>query len=414
MKLLRNIFASDLAGSFLLLAMTAVAIVLANGPLGDAYRTALAWIPPIPVTHHGEPLSLLLWVNDGLMAVFFLLVALELKRNLIAGELSGKGRAVLPAIAAVGGMAVPSLIYVLVAWAEGDPVATRGWAIPAATDIAFALGVLGIVGRGLPPSLRIFLTALAVLDDLGAIVIIALFYSTNLDLPWLGAAVPAMAVLIALNRGRVSSLWPYLLVGCGLWYCLLQSGIHSTIAGVLTGLAVPYAHGRGQSFAMGETPLRKLEHALHKPVAFVILPLFALANAGVSLKGIEASDFLGPVPLGIALGLLVGKQVGVFSFAWATVRLGLAPMPSHASWRQLHGVAILCGIGFTMSLFIGDLAFRGVEGGDAYETRMKVGVLTGSILSALVGAIVLRFTPKAEAVQEIQPPPSTRSPASAS
>jgi NhaA family Na+:H+ antiporter len=382
MRLIRQVLASDIGGSVLLLAMTVLAVVLANGPTAEAYRAALAWIPPIPLTHHGEPLTLLLWINDGLMAVFFLLVALELKRNLIAGELSGKGRAILPAIAALGGMIVPSAIYAGVAWAEGDPVASRGWAIPSATDIAFALGVLGIVGRGLPVSLRIFLTALAVLDDLGAIVIIALFYSTNLDLGWLGAAVPVMLVLVAMNRGRVTAIWPYLLIGCGLWYCLLQSGIHSTIAGVLTGLAVPYAHGKGQTFDPGETPLRKLEHALHTPVAFVILP------------GIQASDFLGPVPLGIALGLLIGKQIGVLGASWIAIKSGLAPMPSHASWRHLHAVAVLCGIGFTMSLFIGDLAFRGVEGGDAYETRMKVGVLTGSILSAALGALVIRFTPK--------------------
>lgn len=394
MRLIRQVLASDIGGSVLLLAMTVLAVVLANGPTAEAYRAALAWIPPIPLTHHGEPLTLLLWINDGLMAVFFLLVALELKRNLIAGELSGKGRAILPAIAALGGMIVPSAIYAGVAWAEGDPVASRGWAIPAATDIAFALGVLGIVGRGLPVSLRIFLTALAVLDDLGAIVIIALFYSTNLDLGWLGAAVPVMLVLVAMNRGRVTAIWPYLLIGCGLWYCLLQSGIHSTIAGVLTGLAVPFAHGKGQTFDPGETPLRKLEHALHTPVAFVILPLFALANAGVSLAGIQASDFLGPVPLGIALGLLIGKQIGVLGASWIAIKSGLAPMPSHASWRHLHAVAVLCGIGFTMSLFIGDLAFRGVVGGDAYETRMKVGVLTGSILSAALGALVIRFTPK--------------------
>ncbi len=394
MRLIRQVLASDIGGSVLLLAMTVLAVVLANGPTAEVYRAALAWIPPIPLTHHGEPLTLLLWINDGLMAVFFLLVALELKRNLIAGELAGKGRAILPAIAALGGMIVPSAIYAGVAWAEGDPVASRGWAIPAATDIAFALGVLGIVGRGLPVSLRIFLTALAVLDDLGAIVIIALFYSTNLDLGWLGAAVPVMLVLVAMNRGRVTAIWPYLLIGCGLWYCLLQSGIHSTIAGVLTGLAVPFAHGKGQTFDPGETPLRKLEHALHTPVAFVILPLFALANAGVSLAGIQASDFLGPVPLGIALGLLIGKQIGVLGASWIAIKSGLAPMPSHASWRHLHAVAVLCGIGFTMSLFIGDLAFRGVVGGDAYETRMKVGVLTGSILSAALGALVIRFTPK--------------------
>ena len=203
-----------------------------------------------------------------------------------------------------------------------------------------------------------------------------------------------MLVLVAMNRGRVTAIWPYLLIGCGLWYCLLQSGIHSTIAGVLTGLAVPFAHGKGQTFDPGETPLRKLEHALHTPVAFVILPLFALANAGVSLAGIQASDVLGPVPLGIALGLLIGKQIGVLGASWIAIKSGLAPMPSHASWRHLHAVAVLCGIGFTMSLFIGDLAFRGVEGGDAYETRMKVGVLTGSILSAALGALVIRFTPK--------------------
>jgi len=370
----------EAAGGVLLVAAAALALVWANLPIGDVYEGLLA----TPVEVRVGPLQLakplLLWINDGLMAVFFLLVGLEIKRELLAGELSTARRAALPAIAALGGMAAPAAIYATLA--AGDPLALRGWAIPTATDIAFALGVLALLGPRVPGSLKIFLLGLAILDDLGAILVIAIFYTSDLSLLSLGLAGVGLVGLFALNRAGVTRLAPYVLVGLFLWVCVLKSGVHATLAGVAVGLAVPL---RARD-ADGEAPLARLEHALHPWVAFGILPLFAFANAGVPLAGVTAEALTGPVPLGIALGLFLGKQVGVFGASWLAIRLRVADRPQGASWAQLYGVAVLTGIGFTMSLFIGMLAF---PGGDQ-AASVRVGVLSGSIVSAVAGWAILR------------------------
>jgi NhaA family Na+:H+ antiporter len=304
--------------------------------------------------------------------VFFLLVAMEIKREFVAGELSQPGQLALPALAAVGGMAVPAAIYAALDW--NDPAHLSGWAIPTATDIAFSLGVLALLGSRVPLALKVFLTALAIIDDLGAILVIALFYSGGLNLAALAAAAAATLILVGLNRAGIGRTWPYLLVGLVLWACLMPSGLHATIGGVILGLTIPLKDGQA-----------KLEHQLHPWVAFLILPVFALANAGVGLDGVGASMLSDPVFLGIAAGLFLGKQVGVFGASWAAIRLGLAPMPHGADWRSLYGVAVLTGIGFTMSLFIGGLAFP--EGDSVVATRL--GVICGSLASALAGLAIL-------------------------
>jgi NhaA family Na+:H+ antiporter len=318
------------------------------------------------------------------MAIFFLLVGLEIKREVVMGELSDAAKVALPAIAAVGGMLVPAGIYAWINW--GDPVGMRGWAIPSATDIAFALGVLSLFGERVPVGLKIFLMTLAVLDDLGAIVIIAIFYTSGLSVGALLLAGIALAALFTLNRLGVTRIAPYILVGLALWLCVLKSGVHATLAGVVTALFLP---ARDPAHP-GHPPLTRLEHALHPWVAFGILPVFAFFNAGVRLAGLSVADLLQPIPLGIMLGLLVGKQVGVFSFAWLAVKLGLARLPAGVDFRQVYGAAVLCGIGFTMSLFIGMLAFEDSGAGEVIVTD-QLGVLSGSLLSALIGYVVLNF-----------------------
>ena len=318
------------------------------------------------------------------MAIFFLLVGLEIKREIVMGELSDTAKVALPAIAAVGGMVVPAAIYAWVNW--GDPVGIRGWAIPSATDIAFALGVLSLFGERVPVGLKIFLMTLAVLDDLGAIVIIALFYTSDLSVQALLLAGLALVVLLVLNRFGVTRIAPYILVGLVLWTCVLKSGVHATLAGVVTAMFIPARNPSDPA----HPPLTRLEHALHPWVAFGILPIFAFANAGVSLEGLSFSDLLQPIPLGIALGLVVGKQLGVFTFAWLAVKLGLARLPSGVNFRQVYGAAIICGIGFTMSLFIGMLAFENTAAGQVIATD-KLGVLAGSLISALLGYVVLHL-----------------------
>ncbi len=319
------------------------------------------------------------------MAVFFLLVGLEIKREMLDGQLSTWARRALPGIAAIGGMLVPAAIYV--AFNAGNPATLRGWAIPAATDIAFALGVLSLLGPRVPVSLKLFLTALAILDDLGAVAIIAVFYTADLTAGMIGLAALTLALLAGLNRFGVVRLWPYLLLGIALWYFVLRSGIHATIAGVALALAIPVRPSPGHPEA-ADSPLHRLEHGLQPWVAFCIVPIFGFANAGVSFAGLDAATLFGPVPLGIAFGLFLGKQLGVFAFAWATIRTGLADLPANATWAQLYGVALLCGIGFTMSLFIGLLAFpASPELADA----TKVGVLAGSLAAAIGGALLLRI-----------------------
>ncbi|CDK99373.1 Na(+)/H(+) antiporter nhaA [Magnetospirillum gryphiswaldense MSR-1 v2] len=367
------------AGGIILVATMLLALVAVNSPLAMLYQGLLDARVIIGFGPLVIDKAFLLWINDGLMAVFFLLVALEIKREVLEGELSTPQQIALPAFAAVGGMAVPALLYAGFTW--HDPLALRGWAIPSATDIAFSLGVLSLLGRRVPLSLRIFLTALAIIDDLGAILIIAFFYSHDLSVAALGGGGAAVAVLILFNRYRVVRLTPYLLVGAVLWVCLLKSGIHATIAGVVVGLCIPL-RGAG-------APLHRLEHGLHPWVAYGILPLFAFANSGLSFAGMNVAALVDPVFLGIAVGLFVGKQVGVFGLSWLAIRLRLGAMPTGATWRQMYGVCILTGIGFTMSLFIGGLAFP--DGNAMVET--KLGVIAGSVASALTGWALLASAP---------------------
>ncbi len=371
------------AGGMLLVAGAALATILMNLPQATGYYAALLRVPvTLEVGTFGVSKPLLLWVNDGLMAIFFFLVGLELKRELLEGELASRSQALLPAVAAVGGMVVPALVY----WIAnaGDPVTIKGWAIPAATDIAFAVGVLTLLGPRVPSSLKIFLLALAIMDDLGAIVIIAVFYSADLSQVALGAAVVALVALFGLNRYGVMRPTAYYIVGVGLWLAVLKSGVHATVAGVLCALFVPLRPHRPED----PSPLRTLEHDLHPWVAFGILPLFAFMNAGIDFTGLSLRSLLEPVALGVGAGLVIGKQLGVFLTVVLVVKLGLAHKPEGASWGHIYGVAILCGIGFTMSLFIGALAFEAE--GDAFETQVRLGVVAGSIVSALLGYAVLR------------------------
>ncbi|MDQ4136418.1 MAG: Na+/H+ antiporter NhaA [Pseudomonadota bacterium] len=390
----REFLNSEAAGGLVLMAAALLALAVANSPLAPGYFGVLET--------YVLGLSILHWVNDGLMAVFFLLVGLEIKREMLDGQLSTWPRRALPGIAAVGGMIVPAAIYV--AFNVGNAATLRGWAIPAATDIAFALGVLSLLGPRVPVSLKLFLTALAILDDLGAVAIIAVFYTADLTAGMIGLAALTLALLAGLNRSGVVRLWPYLMLGAALWYFVLRSGIHATIAGVALALTIPLRATPGQPDA-ADSPLHRLEHGLQPWVAFCIVPIFGFANAGVSFGGLDAATLLGPVPLGIALGLFIGKQLGVFAFAWAAIRAGLADVPAGASWAQLYGVALLCGIGFTMSLFIGLLSF---PASPELTDATKVGVLAGSLASALCGALVLRIA-KPERSPKTAPARASRS-----
>ncbi|SDG74312.1 Na+/H+ antiporter NhaA [Pseudomonas abietaniphila] len=373
LAILASFLASESAGGIVLMGAALAAIIVANSPMASLYFAALhsVW----------GGLSIELWINDGLMAIFFLMVGMEIKREVLAGGLASWGQRALPGFAAVGGMLIPALIYVAIN--RGNAETLSGWAIPAATDIAFALGVLSLLGKRVPTSLKVFLAALAILDDLGAVTIIALFYSTGLNLPMLGASFATLAVLIIMNRMGVQRLLPYLLLGLLLWFFVLQSGVHATLAGVALALCIPL--GTRQEEA--RSPLLFLEEKMHYWVAFAVVPVFGFANAGVSLSGITLANLVDPVPLGVALGLFVGKQIGVFVAAALAIRSGLATLPEGSNWMQMYGVALLCGIGFTMSLFIGNLAFPGAP---HLIDEVKVGVLIGSILSAVVGVLLLR------------------------
>ncbi len=371
----------EAGGGVLLMLAAAMALVLDNSPLAYLYDALLT----IPVVVQVGALvlekPLLLWINDGLMALFFLLVGLEIKRELLEGNLSSWRRAVLPALAALGGMAAPALIYTAVN--AGDPVALRGWAIPAATDIAFAVGLLAILGSRVPTGLKVFLLALAVIDDLGVILIIAVFYTSELSLTSLGIAGGAAAVLLVLNLAGVTRLLPYIFVGLVMWVAVLKSGVHATLAGVVIAFFIPLRTGN----ATETPPLLRAEHGLHGFVALFVMPMFAFANAGVHLDNLSPGDFLSPVPLGIAAGLFFGNQIGIFGLTWAGVRLGLCQLPEGVTWRHVYGASALAGIGFTMSLFIGTLAFDD----PAQQTAVRLGVLSGSLLSGLVGYTVLRW-----------------------
>jgi NhaA family Na+:H+ antiporter len=379
---LKEVLALESAGGLLLAGAAVAAMACANSPLERAYGAFLD--TPVEVRAGGFAIAkpLLLWINDGLMAVFFFLVGLELKREVREGELSRASQIALPAAAAIGGMAVPAAIYAALNW--GDPVTLHGWAIPAATDIAFALGVLSLLGERVPNGLKVFLLTLAILDDIGAIVVIALFYTANLAPGSLVVAAAAITVLALLNRMKVERAAPYLLVGLVLWASVLKSGVHATLAGVVLALFIP------------RRAARLLEHDLHPPVAYGILPLFAFANAGVSLAGVSPGSFAAPVPLGIALGLVAGKSAGVFLAAAALVRLGASSLPAGANWTSLLGIAALCGIGFTMSLFIAGLAFEGAT--NLYAVQTRLGILAGSAASALLGVALLSLAlPRAPA-----------------
>ena len=374
------------AGGILLVIAAAVAIVLANSPLHDLYRGILTVPVTVSIGQFGLSKPFLLWINDGLMAVFFLLVGLEIKREVMEGELASRDQVILPAVAAFGGLAVPAALYVLLNHDEGS--ALNGWAIPTATDIAFALGVLSLLGSRVPIALKVFLTAVAIIDDIAAILIIAIFYSDDLSGQALMMGAIGFVAMIVMNRRGVTRVAPYALAGTFMWVFMVKSGVHATLAGVLTAFCIPLRAIDED----GHSPAKHLEHTLHPWVAFGILPLFAFANAGVSFEGLGMKDLAAPVPLGIGLGLFLGKQVGVFLFAWLTVKVGLARRPSDTSWVQIYGAAVLCGIGFTMSLFIGSLAFE--HGDFDYAAQVRLGVIEGSLLSALLGYTILRvFSP---------------------
>jgi NhaA family Na+:H+ antiporter len=382
---LRRFLTSEAAGGILLMGAAALALIVANSGLGHAYHDVLhAETGPVLTPKLG-PMTLHLWINDGLMAIFFLLVGLEIKREFVDGNLATWDRRRLPIMAAAAGMLLPALIFLFAV--QGDRVLYNGWAIPAATDIAFAIGVLALLGSRAPTSLKLFLTTVAIADDLGAVAIIAVFYTSAIDLAALAAAAVILAAMVAMGRAGVLRLWPYL-IGAGLlWYAVLLSGVHATVAGVLAAIAIPIVKTPGAPDA-AESPLHRLEHGLAPWVAFAIVPLFGLANAGVPLGDLGLDSLLAPLPLGIAAGLFLGKQIGIFGTIWLAVRLGFAGKLRGATWRQIYGVSILCGIGFTMSLFIGGLAFPGRP--DLAE-EAKVGILLGSFLSAIVGYLVLRF-----------------------
>jgi NhaA family Na+:H+ antiporter len=379
---MRDFLRLESASGILLVIAGVIAMIAANTSLADAYQALLQMPIKLQVGTFALDKTLLIWINDLLMAIFFLLVGLEIKREIVAGELSDRAKVALPAVAALGGMVVPAAIYAALNW--HDPAGLRGWAIPSATDIAFALGVLSLFGDRVPVGLKIFLMTLAVLDDLGAIVIIALFYTSDLSVYALALAGIAVAALLALNRSGVMRIAPYILVGAALWLFVLKSGVHATLAGVVAALFIP---GRDPDHA-GHPPSSRLEHSLHPWVAFGILPVFAFANAGVNLEGLSLRDLLNPIPLGILLGLFVGKQVGVFAFAWVAVKSGIARLPEGVNFKHVYGAAILCGIGFTMSLFIGMLAFENAASAEVIVTD-RLGILAGTLLSAIAGSIVL-------------------------
>jgi len=376
-------FKLEAASGLVLLFSAIIALVISNSELSYLYFNTLEKYIFVGINNFGLKLSIIHWINDALMAIFFFFVTLEIKREFLQGELSNIKQAMLPIIAAVGGMVVPALIYIYINLGDSDTL--NGWAIPSATDIAFSLGVLSLLGKRVPLSLKVFLTALAIIDDLGAIVIIALFYSGDLSIKYLSLMLLAFIILLVINKYNIKRFLPYLVVGIFLWDFTLNSGIHATIAGVLLAITIPHRKNE-KDFSL----LIKIEHAISPYVAFGIMPLFAFANAGVSLEGLTFSSLLDKVPLGIVLGLFVGKQLGVFIFSYISIKLKIAQMPNNSNWFNFYGVGILTGIGFTMSLFVGNLAF--VENMQ-YMDGVKIGVLTGSLLSTLIGYFLILLTP---------------------
>jgi Na+:H+ antiporter, NhaA family len=386
-SIFREFLDSEAAGGIVLMGAAVLALLVANSPLSGVYfGTLKAYVGPLNVGH---------WINDGLMAVFFLLVGLEIKREMLDGQLSTWPRRILPGLAAAGGMVVPALIYV--ALNAGDSEALRGWAIPTATDIAFALGVLSLLGSRVPASLKVFLTALAIIDDLGAVIIIAIFYTSDLSMLYLGGALAVLALLVILNRTGVLTLVPYVALGLVLWVLVLKSGVHATLAGVALALTIPLRVSPGIARDIERSPLHRLEHALHRVVPFIIVPIFGFANAGVSFAVMSSADLIKPLTLGVTAGLVAGKLIGVLGTSALAIWLGLAELPRNARWRHMVGVALLCGIGFTMSLFIGLLAFAGNE---HLQSEVKLGILMGSLIAAVLGSIVLMVSPPAHAERE--------------
>ena len=376
-------FKLEAASGLVLLFAAIVALLISNSTLADLYFTTLDKYIFLGINNFGLKLSVLHWINDALMAIFFFFVTLEIKREFLQGELSNIRQALLPIIAAVGGMLVPALFYIFINF--GDSETLNGWAIPSATDIAFSLGVLSLLGKRVPLSLKVFLTALAIIDDLGAIVIIAIFYSGDLSIKYLTLMLLAFIILLVINKFNIKKFLPYLIIGIFLWDFTHNSGIHATIAGVLLAMTIPHRK-KEKDFSL----LIKVEHAISPYVAFGIMPLFAFANAGVSLEGLSFSSLMDKVPLGILLGLFVGKQLCVFVFSYVSIKLKIAQMPNNSNWFNFYGVGVLTGIGFTMSLFVGNLAF--VENMQ-YMDGVKIGVLTGSLLSTLFGYFLILFTP---------------------
>ena len=382
-KPFRWFFKLEAASGLVLLFAAIIALIISNSDFANLYFSTLETYLFIGINNFGLKLSVLHWINDALMAIFFFFVTLEIKREFLQGELSNIKQALLPIIAAVGGMLIPALFYVFINF--GDSETLNGWAIPSATDIAFSLGVLSLLGKRVPLSLKVFLTALAIIDDLGAIVIIALFYSGDLSIKYLTLMLLAFIILLLINKFNIKKFLPYLVVGLFLWDFTHNSGIHATIAGVLLAITIPHRK-KEKDFSL----LIKIEHAISPYVAFGIMPLFAFANAGVSLEGLSLGSLLDKVPLGIVLGLFVGKQLGVFVFSYVSIRLKVAQMPSDTSWYNFYGVGVLTGIGFTMSLFVGNLAFAENM---QYMDGVKIGVLTGSLLSTLFGYFLILLTP---------------------
>ena len=385
-KPFRWFFKLEAASGLVLLFAAIIALIVSNSNLSELYFSTLNKYLFLGINNFGLKLSVLHWINDALMAIFFFFVTLEIKREFLQGELSNIKQALLPIIAAVGGMLVPALFYVFINF--GDSETMNGWAIPSATDIAFSLGVLSLLGKRVPLSLKVFLTALAIIDDLGAIVIIALFYSGDLSIKYLSLMLLAFIVLLVINKFNVKKFLPYLIVGIFLWEFTHVSGIHATIAGVLLALTIPHKSNKKKHT---NSLLLKLEHAISPYVAFGIMPIFAFANAGVSLEGLTFQSLLNPVPLGILCGLFFGKQIGVFIFSYLSIKLKFAEMPNNSDWLKLYGVGVLTGIGFTMSLFVGNLAFVGAE---THMDGVKIGVLLGSLLSTIFGYSLIFFGSK--------------------
>ncbi|OKY27146.1 Na+/H+ antiporter NhaA [Thalassotalea sp. PP2-459] len=381
-KNIQDFLKLEAASGLILMAAAILAMMIANSPFSPYYDLLLNLPVKVAVGSFEIAKPLLLWINDGLMALFFFLVGLELKREFIEGDLSKPGQITLPAIGAVGGMLVPALCYAIIN--IDNPKALSGWAIPTATDIAFALGILAIIGSKVPLQLKVFLTSLAIFDDLGAIIVIALFYTDQLSMTSLVVSAIVLTILFIINRRGITDTSPYIFFGIVLWVAVLKSGVHATLAGVILALFIPIKGKEDEP-----SPLKSLEHNLHAMVAFIILPIFAFANAGISFSGIGFSDITSPVPLGIIAGLVIGKQLGVFGFCFVAIKLGFAKLPENVNWGLLYGVAMLCGVGFTMSLFIGSLAFEQTAGSTIFEDRL--GIVVGSLISGILGYLLIRY-----------------------